>query len=156
MALFTSAGPARYKSRALGHQQLVAQHRQVAAAGDAVAHDGGILRNARRRDHRVVAKDAAEVVLVGKHIFLQRQKDAGRIDEIDQRQAIVKGDPLGPQHLLRGRRKERAGLHRGVVGDDHVPPTVDHADAAHHARRWRTAPFGIHLERGPQTDFEPR
>ena len=37
------------QAAALGHQQLVAQHRQVAAAGDAVAHDRGELRDARRR-----------------------------------------------------------------------------------------------------------
>ena len=28
---------------AVGHQQLVAEHRQVGAAGDAIAHDGRIL-----------------------------------------------------------------------------------------------------------------
>ena len=59
------------------------KHGQIAAAGDAVAHDGRDLRNARGRDHGVVAKDAAEVVFVGKDLVLQRQKDAGRIDQVD-------------------------------------------------------------------------
>ena len=71
---------------AVGHQQLVAQHGQVRAAGDAVAHHGGVLRNAGGRQHGVVAKDAAEVVFVGKDLILQRQEHAGRIDEINHRQ----------------------------------------------------------------------
>ena len=69
-----------------------------------------ILRNARGRDDGVVAKDAAEIVLVGKDLFLQRQEDAGRIDQIDQRQAIREGDPLRPQHLLGGRRERTRRL----------------------------------------------
>ena len=36
------------KTAAFGHENLVAKHRQIGAAGDAVAHDGGELRNARR------------------------------------------------------------------------------------------------------------
>ena len=156
IALFTSAGPARYSPEPFGHQQLVAQHGQIAAAGDAVAHDRRILRNARRRDDGVVAKDAAEIVLVGKDILLQRQKDAGRIDEIDQRQPIGEGDPLGPQHLLGRHRKKRAGFHRGVVGDDHVPPAADRADRRHHARRRRAAPVGIHPVRRPQAQLQQR
>ena len=144
------------QARAFGHQQLVAQHRQISAAGDAVAHDGGDLLQAHRRDHRVVAKDAAEIVFVGKHIFLQRQKHAGRIDQVNQRQPILHGDPLRPQHLLGGGGKERPGFHRGVVGDDHVPPPADRADAGHHAGRRCAAPLGIHLPGGPQTKFEER
>ena len=111
--------PGQIQAAALGHQQLVAQDRQIAAAGHAVAQDGRELRHAGRRDHGVVAEDAAEVVLVGKHLVLQRQEDAGAIDEVDQRQTILQGDALGAQHLLAGHRKEGAGLDRGVVGDDH-------------------------------------
>ena len=36
--------PGEIEPRAFGHQQLVAEHRQIAAAGDAVPHDGGDLR----------------------------------------------------------------------------------------------------------------
>ena len=47
------------------------------------------------RDDGVVAKDSAKIVFIGKHLVLQRQKDAGRIDQINQRQPILHGDPLG-------------------------------------------------------------
>ena len=77
-----------------------------------------ILRNAGGGEHRVVAEDAAEVVFVGKDLILQRQKDAGGIDEIDQRQSKLSRDRLGPQHLLDRLRKQRAGFDGGVVGDD--------------------------------------
>ena len=48
------------------------------------------------REDGVVAKDAAEVVLVGKDLVLQRQEHAGRIDEIDQRQPIRASRSAGP------------------------------------------------------------
>jgi hypothetical protein len=63
--------PGQVQAAPLGHQQLVAQHRQVAAAGHAVAQDGRQLRHAGRGDHGVVAEDAAEVVLVGESLILQ-------------------------------------------------------------------------------------
>ena len=82
---------------AVGHQQLVAQHGQVRAAGDAIAHHGRVLRNARGRHHGVVAKDAAEVVFVGKDFILQRQEHTRRVDEINHRQTKLHGDPLSTQ-----------------------------------------------------------
>ncbi len=100
----------KVQAAAFGHEQFVAQDGQIAAAGHAIAQDGRELRNARRGDDGVVAKDAAEIILVGKDLVLQRQKDAGAIDEIKQRQAIFQGDALGPQHLLGRHRKEGARL----------------------------------------------
>ena len=41
-----------------------------------------------RGEDGVVAEDAAEIVLVGKDLVLQRQEHARRVDEIDQRQAV--------------------------------------------------------------------
>ena len=115
--------PGEVEAAALGHQQLVAQHRQVAAAGDAVAHDGRELRNARGRDDGVVAEDAAEVVLVGKDLVLQA---AGRRRR-NRRGKRAAGDcpsrcagRAAPSCTVIG--KERAGLHGGVVGDDHDAP----------------------------------
>ena len=114
---------------AVGHQHLVAQHGQVRAAGDAVAHDGGELRDAGGRHHGVVAKDAAEVVFVGKDFVLQRQEHAGRIDEVNDGQPELRGDPLGSQQFFDRLRKHRAGFHRGVVGGDEARPTADPTDA---------------------------
>ncbi len=88
--------PGQVQPAALGHEQRVAQHGQVAAAGDAVAHDRGDLGDALRADDRVVAEDAAEVVGVGEDVLLQRQEHAGGVDEVDQRQASPVGDRLAP------------------------------------------------------------
>ncbi len=93
---------------------------QIGAAGDAHAHDRGDLRDAHRGHDGVVAEDAAEIVLVGEDVFLQRQEDAGGVDEVDGRDAVFDGDGLGADDLLGGHGKEGAGLDRGVVGDDHA------------------------------------
>src|SRR5437899_2971796 len=76
------------------HQDLVAQHRQIGAAGDAIAHDGGELRNAGRGDDRIISKDPPEVVLIWKNFILHRQKYAGRIDQVNQWQIVFECDPL--------------------------------------------------------------
>ena len=89
----------------------------------------------------------------GKDLVLQRQEDAGGIDEVDERQAIFQGDPLGAQHLLAGHREERAGFDRGVVGDHHhlppatVPmPVTTPADGA--------PPQSAYIPGGPQAELE--
>ena len=97
--------PGQEKSAAVGHQHVIAHHRQVAAAGHAHAHDGGDLRNPHGRHHRVVAEDAAEIVGVGKNIFLQRQEDAGRIHQVNRRHPVFDRDVLGANHFLRGHRE---------------------------------------------------
>ena len=56
--------------------------------------------------------------------------------------------------FLHGHREERAGLHGGVVGDDHHAPARDRADAGDDARRHRAAPLGVHVPRGPQAQLE--
>ena len=155
IAAFTSAGPGEVEAAALGHQQLVAQHRQVAAAGDAVAHDGGELRDARGRDDGVVAEDAAEVVLVGEDLVLQRQEDAGA----NRRGRRAAGGSRMAMRwarstFLHGHREERAGLHRGVVGDDHAAAGRRRADAGDDAGRGDARPLGIHPVRRPEAEFE--
>ena len=107
------------EAAAFGHEHVIGHHGQIRAAGDAHAHDRGDLRNAHCRHDGVVAEDAAEVVLVGKDVFLQGQKDAGGIDEVDRRDAVLDRDGLGADDLLGGHGKEGAGFDGGVVGDDH-------------------------------------
>ena len=67
-------GAGQEKSRAFGHQNVVAHQRQVRSASNAHAHDGGELGNAHRAHHRVVAKNAAKIVRIGENVFLQRQE----------------------------------------------------------------------------------
>ena len=90
----------------------------------------------------------------GKTSSCKRQKDAGGIDQIDQRQPIFHGDALGAKHLLAGHREEGAGLDGGIVGDDHDVPAGDRADAGDDAGRDGAAPFGVHVPRRPQAEFE--
>ncbi len=148
--------PSQVEPAPLGHQQLIAQHRQIAAAGHAIAEDRRDLRHAGGGQDGVVAEDAAEVVLIGEDLVLQRQKYAGRVHEVKQRQAIVEGDALGPKDLFDGQREEGAGLDGGVIGHNHRLPAGDSADAGDDARGGSAAPFLIHLPGGPQAQLEER
>ena len=143
--------PRQIQAAAFGHQQLVAQYRQIATAGHAVAENGGELRHAHRRRYGVVAKNPAEIVLIGKHFILQRQKNAGDVHEINQRQPIIHSDALGAEYLLARHRKECPGLDGGIVGDDHDLPAAHAADAGDDARRRRSAPLAIHSPSRPQS-----
>src|SRR5262249_45112639 len=81
---------------------------------------------------------------------------AGAIDQIHERQPILQSDPLGTEDLFAGHRKERAGLYRSIVGDDHHSAAADGADAGDHARRRRTAPFLVHVPGRPEPEFKER
>ena len=142
------------RAGALDDVDLVAHDRQVGAAGDAGADDRRHLEDARRRQAGVVVEDPAVVLAVGEDLVLQRQEDAGRVDQVDDRQPVLERDLLRPQDLLDAERELGAGLDRGVVGDHHHVATVDHADARHHARRRGAAPLGVHAVRGPQAELE--
>ena len=120
--------------RSLGHQHRVAEHRQVGAAGHAVAHDRGVLRYAFRRNHGVVAEDPAEIVFIREDLVLQGEENARRIDEVDERQPVRSSDRLGPQDLFDGHGKAGASLHGRVIGDDDRAAAVDRADRHDHAR----------------------
>ena len=60
------------------------------------------------------------MLAIGKHLGLQRQERAARIDEVDARQAVLQRDFLRPQMLLYGHRVVGAAFDGGVVGDDHA------------------------------------
>ncbi len=75
------------KDRALvlDDHRLVRHRGDVRAACRARAHHGGDLRNVPRAHAGLVVEDAAEVVAVGEHVGLLRQKRAARVDEVDAR-----------------------------------------------------------------------
>ena len=103
---------------------------QVRAAGDALPHHRRELRNAQIAAHdRVVVEDPRRAVLPGEHAALVRQVHAGRVDEVDDRDAAAHRDLLRAQDLLDRLRPPRAGLHRRVVRDD------DDLAAVHDRRR---------------------
>ena len=129
------------KPAAFGHQDVVAHHGQIGAARDAHAHDRRDLRNAHGAHDGVVAKYAAEIVGIGENIFLQGQKNAGGIHQVNRGNAIFDGDILRANYFFRGHRKERAGLYGCVIGDDHYQPACHTPEAGDRARSRRAAPF---------------
>ena len=133
---------------------MVGHDGEIGAAGDAHAHDGGDLRDAHGGHARVVAEDAAEVVLVGEDVFLKRKEDTGGVDEIEGGEVVLHRDVLGAEDLLGGHGEEGAGLHGGVVGDDHAEAAGDATEAGDDACCGRAAPFGIHLKSRERGEFE--
>ena len=109
--------------------RLVAHRRHVRAAGGARAHHDRDLRDPLRRHPRLVEEDPAEVVAVGKHLGLQRQERAARVDEVEARQPVLLGHLLRAQVLLHRQREVRAALHGRVVRDDHALAALDDADS---------------------------
>ena len=146
--------PGEEKSAAVGHEHVIAHHRQVAAARDAHAHDGGDLRNPHGRHHRVVAEHAAEVVGVRENIFLQRQEDSRGIHQVNRRHPVFDRDVLRANHLLRGHGEERARLHGGVVGDDHHQPGLNAGQPRDDAGCGCAAPLFVHAVGGVGAEFE--
>ena len=119
----------------LDDDRFIRHRRHIGATGGARAHYGGDLRNALRREIGLVEKDAAEVLLVGKHLILHRQEGAARIDQVDAGQMVFGSDFLRPQMLLDGQRIVGTALHRRIVGNDHAFDAVDAADAGDQGSR---------------------
>ncbi len=134
--------------------RLVAHRRHVRAAGRARAEDRGQLRDAHRRQLRLVVEDPPEVLAVGEHLVLLRQEGATRVDEVDARQPVLLRDLLGAEVLLHRHRVVRAALDRGVVADDHDRPALHEADARDDARTRRVAV--VESLRGERRQLEER
>ena len=146
--------PGEEKPAALGHKHVVGHDRQVGPAGNAHAHDRGDLRDAHRGHDSVVPEDTPEVILVGEDVLLQRQEHAGRVDEVERRDAVLHRNGLRAENLLRRHREKRPGFHRRVIGDDHAEASGDSAKAGDGAGGGRSAPLFVHLEGGEEGQFE--
>ena len=83
-----------------------------------------------------------------------RAENAGGIHQIDRRNTVLNGDILGANHFLRGHGEKCAGLHRGVVGDDHHQPGVNARQAGDHAGGRRASPFFVHAVSGVLAQLE--
>ncbi len=141
---------------AFGHEDVIGHDGKIGTACDAHAHDCGELRNAHGGHHGVIAEDAAEIVGVREDVFLERQKNAGGIDEINYGNAIFDGDVLRADDLFCGHREEGAGFYGGVVGDDHKFAAANLGESGDGARRRRAAPFFVHFVSGVEGEFEER
>ena len=147
-------GAGEEEAGAFGHQDVVAHHREIRAAGYAHAHDGGDLRDAHGAHDGVVAEDAAEIVGVREDVFLQRKKDASGIDQINCGDAIFDGDVLRANYFFGGHREKGAGFYGGVVGDDHEEAAGDAGEAGDGSGGGSAAPFFVHFVGGVDAEFE--
>ena len=134
--------------------QLVRHRRHIGAPRRTRAHDEGDLRNAGRREARLIVEDAPEMIAVGKDLVLGRQKRPARIDEIEAGQPVVAGDLLRPQVLLDGHREIGAALDRRVIGDDDAFAAHDPPDAGDNPGRRHLAV--IHAEGGELRKLKKR
>ena len=116
------------------HHHFVRQRGNVGAARGAAAEHGRELRQAGLRHAALAVEAVAEVVLVGKHAVLLRQKGTAAVHQVQAGQSQALGDFLRPHVFLDGFMEERAALDGGVVGDEHARPPGHHADAGDDAR----------------------
>ena len=91
--------------------------------------DHGDLLHAECGEHALVAEHAAAAVLARKDLRLQRQKRAGRIDEVHDRQPVLDRDVERAYRFRNGARIHGTTLDRAVAGDHHHLAAADHADA---------------------------
>ena len=145
--------PAEEDRALVAHDDRFVAHRgHVGAARGAGAHDHRDLRNAGRREPRLVVEDAAEVLAVREHLVLQRQEGAARVDEVDAGQAVLERDFLGAQVLLDRHRVVGAALDGRVVRDDQELAAVDAADARDEAGGRRVV--AVHAAGRERRDLE--
>ena len=74
---------------ALDDDRLVGHRGHIGASGGARAHHDGNLGDAFGRHPRLVEEDASEMFLVGKHLRLEGQERAARVDEVDAGQPVI-------------------------------------------------------------------
>ena len=147
-------GTCEKQARAFGHKDVIAHNRQIRAAGYAHAHDRGDLRNAHGRHDRVVAEDPAEIVGIGKDVFLQWEKNARRVDQVDRRNPVFDGDVLRANDFFRCHREERAGFYRRVVCNDHEEASADAGETGDGSGGRRAAPFFVHFKSREGAEFK--
>ncbi len=123
------------KDRALlAHDDgLVGHRRHVGAAGRARSQHHRDLRNAERRQRRLIVEDAPEVLAVGEHFRLMWQVGTAGVDEIDAGQPVLTRDLLRPQVLLHRHRVVGAALDGRVVAHHDAFDALDAADAGDQA-----------------------
>ena len=146
----------RQKDGALSRHdnRLVAHRRNIGATRRAASHHRCDLRDGRRRHSRLIVKDAAEMVAIGKDFVLAWQIGAAAIDEIDARQMAFPCDFLRAQMLLDGQRVIGAALDGCIIGDDDAFLAAYAPYARYHSRR--RSGFRVNLIGGELREFQKR
>ncbi len=131
---------------------LVRHRRHVGATRGARTHHDGNLGDPFRRHPRLVEENASEMFLVGKHVRLERQERATRVDQVDTGKPVFQRDLLGAQVFLHRDRVVGPAFDGCVVGDDDDLPPRYASDAGHEA-----GPGGavlVHVPRSQRREFE--
>ncbi len=110
----------------LDHDDVVAHARDVGAAGGGVAEDQGHGGHGGGRAPGEVPEGAAPG---DEQLGLGREVGPARLDQVDDRQAVLEGDVRGAGALAEGEGVHGAAPHGGVVGADQALDPLDHADA---------------------------
>ena len=101
---------------------VTSRHRRhIGTTGGTGPHHDRDLRYALAAHPRLIVKNRAKVIAVGKDLILIGQVRATLIHEIDAGQMVFLGDLLRAQVLFDGHREIGATLHRRIVADDHAP-----------------------------------
>ena len=140
---------------AAAHQdRVVRKARQISAAGGRGAVNHGDLRNACRRQPRLIGKAAPAF---DKHLGLKKQIGAAGFDQPHHRQLVLHRHLLDAQMLLHAHRRRRAAFDGAVIGGHDAADTRDIADAGNATAALNA--FGtiivVHAKAGERRQFEP-
>ncbi len=148
-------GPGEEHRALIAHNhRLVAQRRQIGAAGGGRPMHGRDLGDALGRHADLVVENGAELAIVGKYMRLLRQVGAARLHHGDAGQPVLPGEHLGPHMLFGSDAVVGAALDRGIVDHQHAgapayqPDAGDDAAARWHARVQAVAGELPELEEG--------
>ena len=119
---------------AVHHRDVVAERRDVRTARGRRAEQGADLRDRARRAHLGV-EDLPGSAPAGEHLDLVGDPRAGRVDQVDHRQAGRVGLLDDPDDLLDGPSAPGSRLDRGVVGHQRDRASADRSRAGDDAVR---------------------
>jgi hypothetical protein len=123
------------KDRALvsNDHTLVTHRRDIGSAGRTTTHYARDLGDALRTHLRLVEKDSAEMIPIGKDLRLVRQIGTPAIDQINAGQSIGFGNFLGSEMLLHSHRIISATFDGRVIAHDHRLPARHPSNPANDA-----------------------
>ena len=139
----------------LFHNDRHIRHRRhISAPSRARSHHNRNLRNAFSTHLRLIVKNSAKVVTIGKHLVLIGQVRTPTVDQINAWQTVLFGNLLRAQVLFHRHRVICATLHRRIITNDHDFMALHLTNAHNHTRTRGSAIIQPMRSRG--TDFQKR
>src|SRR5688572_6857320 len=94
------------------------------------------------------------MIAVRENLRLQREEGASRIDKINTRQVVLKGNLLGAKVLLHRYREIRPALNRGIIRDDNGAVAFNGGHSRNDSCTRRLIP--VHAACGQSAEFQKR